>query len=203
MKQLRWLPLAVCLLCPALRGQSRDVLPAPLPGGRVPARWEKVYDRIGTGPWRSSRACRRSTASSSRGRATSSIYLCGVETPHSYIVLDGQTRKATLYLPPRDRRLESAEGRVLSADDVELVKKLTGVDEVLSTAAMKRRPDAAGRRRRRRSTRCSRRPKGQRPEPRRAAHGQRRHQGGLLGRPARRARRTSPSCSRSASRRPR
>jgi hypothetical protein len=28
--------------------------------------------------------------------------------------------KAILYMPPRNRRLESAEGRVLSADDADL-----------------------------------------------------------------------------------
>jgi len=34
-------------------------------------------------------------------------------------------------------QLESAEGRVLSASDAELVKQLTGADEVLSTQTMK------------------------------------------------------------------
>src|SRR5262249_26247315 len=64
-------------------------------------------------------------------------YLCGIETPHAYLILDGKTRKATLYLPPRDARTESAEGRILSASDAVEVKKLTGVDEVLSNQAMK------------------------------------------------------------------
>ena len=63
-------------------------------------------------------------------------YLSGVETPGSYLVLDGRTRRATLYLPPRNAALESAEGKVLSADDAELVKKLVGVDDVVSTAVM-------------------------------------------------------------------
>jgi Xaa-Pro aminopeptidase len=39
-------------------------------------------------------------------------YLCGIETPHAYLVLDGRNRKVTLYLPPRNERLESAEGKV-------------------------------------------------------------------------------------------
>jgi hypothetical protein len=37
--------------------------------------------------------------------------LCGVETPHAYLVLDGRDRKVTLFLPPRDERLERAEGK--------------------------------------------------------------------------------------------
>ena len=43
-------------------------------------------------------------------------YLCGIETPGAYLLLDGRTRKVTLYLPPRNARLERAEGKVLSAD---------------------------------------------------------------------------------------
>ena len=64
-------------------------------------------------------------------------YLCGIETPHAYLLLDGRNRKATLYLPPRNQRLESAEGKVLSADDAEEVKRLTGADAVLSTDAIR------------------------------------------------------------------
>src|SRR5205085_1386296 len=50
--------------------------------------------------------------------------------------LDGRNRKVTLYMPPRNEALERAEGKVLSADDAAQVGRLTGVDEVLSTAAM-------------------------------------------------------------------
>jgi Xaa-Pro aminopeptidase len=51
-------------------------------------------------------------------------------------VLDGKTRKVTLTCPRRTGGWR-AEGLVLSADDAERVKKLTGVDEVLSNRAMK------------------------------------------------------------------
>jgi Xaa-Pro aminopeptidase len=50
--------------------------------------------------------------------------------------MDGRDRKVTLFLPPRNRRLEAAEGRVLSADDIDLVRRLTGAHEVRSTADM-------------------------------------------------------------------
>ena len=70
-------------------------------------------------------------------RQTNEFYhLCGIETPHAYLILDGRDRKVTLLLPPRDARLESAEGKVLSADDAELVKRLTGVAAVASTQGM-------------------------------------------------------------------
>jgi Xaa-Pro aminopeptidase len=60
-----------------------------------------------------------------------------METPHSYLLLDGRQKKATLFLPPRNHRLESAEGKVLSAEDTDEVKQVTGVDEVASTDAMR------------------------------------------------------------------
>ena len=63
-------------------------------------------------------------------------YLSGIETPGAYLLLDGRTKRATIYLPPRNQRLEAAEGRVLSADDVELVKRVSDVDEVASVETM-------------------------------------------------------------------
>ena len=57
-------------------------------------------------------------------------YLTGVKTPHAYLLIDGATRHSTLYLPERDQRRESSEGKVLSADDAELVMQLAGVEAV-------------------------------------------------------------------------
>jgi Xaa-Pro aminopeptidase len=57
-------------------------------------------------------------------------YLCGVEVPHAYLLLDGSLRWTTLYLPRRDAKLERSEGPQLNASDPDLVRRLTGVDEV-------------------------------------------------------------------------
>ena len=72
-------------------------------------------------PDRRPRRCHHSGAPKTNGflvpRQTNEFYyLCGIETPHAYLILDGKDRKATLVLPPRDARLESAEGKVISAD---------------------------------------------------------------------------------------
>ncbi len=58
-------------------------------------------------------------------------YLCGLEVPHSYLLLDGRNRQTTLYLPHEDTGRERGEGEQLSAEDADLVKELTGVDRVL------------------------------------------------------------------------
>ena len=63
-------------------------------------------------------------------------YLSGIETPGAYLLLDGRTRKVTVYLPVRNPRLEAAEGRVLSAEDKELVMRISGVDVVQPLAEM-------------------------------------------------------------------
>src|SRR5262245_39147894 len=63
-------------------------------------------------------------------------YLSGIETPGAYLLLDGRTKKVTIYLPARNPRLEAAEGRVLSAEDVDLVKRISGVDDVKPLSEM-------------------------------------------------------------------
>lgn len=63
-------------------------------------------------------------------------YLSGIETPGAYLLLDGRTKSVTIYLPARNPRLEAAEGRVLSAEDTELVKRISGVDEVRAVSEM-------------------------------------------------------------------
>ncbi len=67
-------------------------------------------------------------------------YLCGVETPVAYLMLAG--RRTTLYLPHRDPHMERSEGAQLSAEDVELARRLTGVDDVRPLEML--RKDLAG-----------------------------------------------------------
>ena len=63
-------------------------------------------------------------------------YLSGIETPGAYLLLDGRTKKVTIYLPARNPRLEAAEGRVLAAEDVELVMRISGADQVMPLQQM-------------------------------------------------------------------
>lgn len=57
-------------------------------------------------------------------------YLCGVEVPHAYLLLDGKMRWTTLYLPRRNAKLERSEGPQFNSSDPDRVRSLTGVDEV-------------------------------------------------------------------------
>ena len=69
-------------------------------------------------------------------------YLCGVEVPDAYLLLDGRSRKTILYLPGCNPQQERTEGPILNSDDSELAKTLTGVDEVRNVGALSQ--DIAG-----------------------------------------------------------
>lgn len=62
-------------------------------------------------------------------------YLCGIEVANAYLLLDVRERETVLYLPEHNPQQERSEGPILNSDDPELVKRLTGVDEV-------RKPDS-------------------------------------------------------------
>jgi Xaa-Pro aminopeptidase len=101
------------------------------------ARWNKIFEKIGNEAVVAMQGVAQTRGYAMPRQTNEFYYLCGVETPHSYLLLDGRNKKVTLYLPPRNARLEAAEGKVLSADDAADAKRITGVDEVLSTGAMR------------------------------------------------------------------
>jgi Xaa-Pro aminopeptidase len=57
-------------------------------------------------------------------------YLCGIEVPHAYLLLDGRTKSATAFLPHRNEARERSEGKVYSAEDADEVKSRFGVESV-------------------------------------------------------------------------
>jgi Xaa-Pro aminopeptidase len=117
-------------------GEAAPYHQTDFPPEELKARWEVIFNKIGNQAVAVVQGAPRTNGFIFPRQTNEFYYLSGIETPGSYLLLDGRTRKATLYLPARDARLESAEGKVLSAGDADLVKSLTGADEVLSTEAM-------------------------------------------------------------------
>jgi Xaa-Pro aminopeptidase len=109
---------------------------ADFPPEEFKARWARVFEAIGSEAVAAVQGAPLTNGFQLPRQTNTFYYLTGIETPGAYLVLDGRARQAVLYLPPRNERLERAEGRVLSAEDGERVKALTGVDEVRSTASM-------------------------------------------------------------------
>jgi Xaa-Pro aminopeptidase len=58
------------------------------------------------------------------------FYVTGVTVPQAYLLIDGATRRSTLYLPHRDERRAATEGDLLTAEDADAVVTLTGIDQV-------------------------------------------------------------------------
>jgi len=111
---------------------------ADFPPEELKARWQKIYERIGDKAVAVVQGVSQTDGYQFPRQLNTFYYLCGIETTGAYLRLDGRSRTATLYLPPRNERLERAEGKVLSADDAELVQRLTGVDEVKPVELMAR-----------------------------------------------------------------
>jgi Xaa-Pro aminopeptidase len=118
---------------PRASGQSYQ---SDFPPEEFKARWAAVYAKIGAEAVAVVQGVPLTSGFQLPRQTNTIYYLAGIETPHACLRLDGRSRKATLYLPPRNERLERSEGKVLSAADAELAKRLTGADEVLSTEAM-------------------------------------------------------------------
>ncbi len=57
-------------------------------------------------------------------------YLCGVEVPHAYLLIDGRADASYLFLPHQASERQEKEGQVLSPENTDVACELTGVDAV-------------------------------------------------------------------------
>ena len=126
--------LIYTLIVFGLSGQHYQV---DFPPSEFKKRWEGVFSQIGDKGVAVVQGFPLSNGFIMPRQTNAFYYLSGIETPHAYILLDGRTGKVTIYMPPKNERLERSEGRILNAEDRKLIKKLVGVDDVLSTDEMK------------------------------------------------------------------
>ncbi|HYG80607.1 MAG TPA: aminopeptidase P N-terminal domain-containing protein, partial [Pyrinomonadaceae bacterium] len=135
LSRLCLLVLAACCLLTLLPGKiyAQEDIPfftTDFEPREFAARRAKIYDAIGDGGLALVQGA-PGPAGYVRFRQTNEFYyLSGVESPHAYLLLNGAQRTAALYLPHRNEARERSEGKVLSAEDAELVKRLSGVDAV-------------------------------------------------------------------------
>jgi Xaa-Pro aminopeptidase len=127
--------LAAVLLLAAAPSARAQHYQTDFPPEEFRARWQRVFDQIGPDTVAVVQGAPLTRGFVVPRQTNSFYYLCGIETPGAYLLLDGRDRRVTLYLPPRNERLERSEGKLLSAADAELVERLTGVDAVLATEA--------------------------------------------------------------------
>jgi Xaa-Pro aminopeptidase len=129
--------LGVVLLLSFRSFQAQDIpfFTSDFPPDEFAARRGKVYEAIGENLALVQGA--PSPAGYTRFRQTNEFYyLSGLEVPHAYLLLDGRFKRAYVYLPHRNEPRERSEGKVLAAEDAELVKRLSGIDQVFATEAL-------------------------------------------------------------------
>jgi Xaa-Pro aminopeptidase len=97
------------------------------------ARRAKIYDAIGDDGLAIVQGASSPVGFVRFRQSNEFYYLCGIESPHAYLLLDGLQRTATLYLPHRNDARERFEGKMLSAEDADMIKQLAGVDAVYGT----------------------------------------------------------------------
>jgi Xaa-Pro aminopeptidase len=124
--------VAASTVCLLLAGATADAqyYQTDFPAEEFKSRHAKVFEQIGATAVAVVQGMAQTEGFTLPRQHNSFYYLSGIETPGAYLLLDGRNRKVTVYLPARNPRLEAAEGRVLSAEDIELVKRISGADDV-------------------------------------------------------------------------
>ena len=127
------LGMLVLGLAAAASGQDVPLFTTDFPVEEFQARRERVYDAIGPNALAVVQGAPSPVGYVRFRQSNGFYYLTGVESPHAYVLLDGTSRTTRLYLPHRNPRREASEGKLLSAEDGELVMELTGVESVHGT----------------------------------------------------------------------
>lgn len=102
-----------------------------LPKEEFAARRAKVFQKIGDAVVVMQGATETSAYEKFR-QSNQFYYLTGVTTSRAILVMDGRAKSATLYLNPRDERMERSEGPVLVPGAA--AEQLTGIERVLPRA---------------------------------------------------------------------
>jgi Xaa-Pro aminopeptidase len=119
--------LVVVVLASALNAFAQPLFTDSLPKEEFAERRAKLLQKIGDGLVIIQGTTE--TGNSLKFRQNNQFYyLTGVEVPRAMLLIDGRTKKSTLFVPPRDERRERSEGPVL-VPGPEAVK-LTGIDAV-------------------------------------------------------------------------
>ena len=133
-----------CLLASTTLAQDAPIFTTDFPAEEFQERREAVLDAVGPGGAAVLQGAGSPLAYQRFRQTNSFYYLTGVETPHAYLLLDGASRRSVLYLPHRNARREASEGRLLTAEDADLARELTGVDDVFGDLEAERRPRPDG-----------------------------------------------------------
>jgi len=133
MRRVFFLAFCLSLTRVAAAQEGFPLFTTDFPPEEFASRRAGVYDAIGKGAVAILQGAPTAAGYTRFRQSNDFYYLSGIEVANAYLLLDGASRKATLYLPHRNDGRERGEGKVLSAEDSEEVMKLSGVDAVAGT----------------------------------------------------------------------
>lgn len=94
------------------------------------ARRERVFEAIGEQAVGVLQGADNSQGLSPFRQYNEFYYVCGIEVPHAYLLLNGNSRRSVLFLPRESQIGKEHDREVPSADNPDYARALSGVDEV-------------------------------------------------------------------------
>jgi len=122
--------LCLLLLVAVVSAQPHGVEQTDFPASEFQERRKKVFDAIGRNAIALVPGASVIDAPQVYRQSNDFYYLTGIESAHAYLLLDGRSRRTTVYLQHRNPAWERQVGTIVAAEDVEIVKQRTGVDDV-------------------------------------------------------------------------
>lgn len=119
-----WLPLSI------LSAQEKHYYQTDFAPADFAERRTKIFDAIGNQAIAVIQSAPTVAGFKVFRQSNTFYYLCGIEEGHAYLLLNGKNKTTTLYLPHREPGRESNQGKILSAEDANLIKELTGIESV-------------------------------------------------------------------------
>lgn len=137
---MRFLTIILLLLSAnsLLHAQSKSLYQTDFPPEEFAERRAQIFDTIGDNAIAIVQGASYVDGFKVFRQSNQFYYLSGIEVPSAYLLLDGRSRKTTLYLPHADAGRERGEGEMLTAEDADEVKQLTGIDNVYGVHLMAR-----------------------------------------------------------------
>ena len=111
-------------------GQERNYYQTDFTKEEFVQRRAKLFEKIGKNAFAVIQGAKGTGDFNVFRQSNEFYYLTGIESPHAYLVLDGRNQRTAIYLPHRDTGREGNEGKILSAEDSDLIIELTGIDQV-------------------------------------------------------------------------
>ena len=130
--------LFVMALSGVLRAQPGGIEQTDFPASEFQQRRAKVFDRIGNNGLAVIQGASFAESIPVFRQSNEFYYLSGIAAPHAYLLLDGRSRKTTVYLPHRDLQRERQTGPQVYAEDAAIVMERTGVDDVQGVEVLAR-----------------------------------------------------------------